>query len=864
MSPQPESVGSGRRFVRSALGGVDPETVDIAELLAGELVTNAVIHARTEVEVQAWAAGGQVHVEVSDFRPERGLVRHDRHPYAGTGRGLALVEELAPSHGVRFGPDRKTVWFELWADTLEPPASVWEAVAPSGRTVSVTLIDLPYAVYWASQQHREALLRELLLSLPAEGIDVRPEDLAVAHDISNIICECMTAAVEEETPDSSTVSLRVAFPADAAPAVATLRRVLDEADAAAQQGSLLTLPALPQMRAFRRWLLDQIAGQLAGGRPTAWTLVPGAPSSTSTELAPWDASEAESSSVPTVVADDGNRIIAVNTPAAQLLGWQPADLVGQRLTVLIPEHLRERHVAAFTSLLLTGESRILGRSIPLPALHRDGRLIPIRLNVQTQEAVDGRTVFVAQLSARTAAPAPSDPAGEVRPEARPQPGLTQLPSATRKVGRECGGGKEDRALERLSLLAETSSALTSTLDLEEGLHRVCRLLVGRLADWCVVDLLGEQGRVERVCVVHHDSGVLAPGAYEGVLPAVDGTTRGSGPLARVLRGAGPLLLTDLSSRERSGSALDVQQRELLGRLGGSTAIVAPLRARREVLGALTLVRAGDGQPFGDEDLLLVADLVRGIALGVDNARLYQHTQRTAERFQRSLLPHLPDVDHLQLVARYAPSSTTSQVGGDWFDAFVLPSGDTALVIGDVAGHDLQAAVGMSQMRNMLRGIAVDCQQPPAEVLRRLDLAVATLSPHSSATATCVYALVKGADPWELHHSSAGHPPMLLTTRQGDTRFLDGSAGPLIGMDAGLPRTTACDRLPPYSTTLLFTDGLIERRGEHLDDALHRLRQHAADLARAPLDVFCDELIIGLGADNADDIALLALRPAPPG
>ncbi|TQK99218.1 stage II sporulation protein E [Streptomyces puniciscabiei] len=191
-----------------------------------------------------------------------------------------------------------------------------------------------------------------------------------------------------------------------------------------------------------------------------------------------------------------------------------------------------------------------------------------------------------------------------------------------------------------------------------------------------------------------------------------------------------------------------------------------------------------------------------------------------------------------------------------------PSGDTALVIGDVSGHDLQAAVSMSTLRNMLRGIAVDREEPPGEVLRRLDLAGQTLDPH--LTATCVYAVIRGGEGpgSSLHHSSAGHLPPLLTTGEGDTRYLDAGSGPLIGMDPDLPRTSAVDQLLPHSTLLLFTDGLVERRGEALDDGLTRLRRHTAQQARDPLDVFCDELIVAFGADSADDIALLALRPAP--
>ncbi len=185
-----------------------------------------------------------------------------------------------------------------------------------------------------------------------------------------------------------------------------------------------------------------------------------------------------------------------------------------------------------------------------------------------------------------------------------------------------------------------------------------------------------------------------------------------------------------------------------------------------------------------------------------------------------------------------------------------------LIIGDVSGHDLQAAVAMSTLRSMLRGLAVDRSEPPGDVLRRLDRASHTLSP--GATATCLYALARaGADGTvDLRYSAAGHLPPLLTTREGDTRYLDAGRGLLIGLEPDHPRSSVTDRLPPRSTLLLYTDGLIERRGESLDEGMARLRRHTAATARAPLDVFCDELTIKFGADAADDIALLALRPGP--
>ncbi|MFG3250495.1 SpoIIE family protein phosphatase [Streptomyces sp. NPDC048187] len=863
-SDGPVSVAAARRFVGTALDGAAPDLVDTARLLVSELVTNAVLHARTEVEVSVARLDGRVRVRVGDRRPGRGLVPQRCSPYSGTGQGLALVEQLASRYGADGGEAGKTVWFELWYDDPPPPSSGWETTAPPPAERTVTLVDVPTALEASCRQHRHAVLRELTLAAgTGDLLGVEPEDLAAANDVNNVVSARTIAALETSVPESGLRTLPLALPAGALPALRALRRVLDLAEERAREERLLTLPALPRGHVFQEWLFDEIVGQLAGSPPTAWTVVPREPEISSAELVPWDAGQVRAGRMPTIAADESNRIVAANEAAADLLGWTPDDLVGRRLTTLIPEHLRGRHTAAFTSMLLTGRTRIVGRSVPLPALHRDGRLVPVRLYIQTQETAEGRTVFVAQLAPRaTTFPDAPKTAGRVREAAVGEPGgdrAPAVPASGAGRARDAHGGMSP--LDRLGLLAELGAQLNNTLDLNEGLQRAGRLLTRQLADWCVVDLFTPDARVDRVCVVHRDPRALLPGAYEGLLSEVSEESRG--PLARVLRGAGPLLLVDAPQPGQTESALDKEYVDLFRELGAGSAVVAPLRARRRIFGALTLARGAGGQPFSEADLTLVDDLVHGLALGVDNARLYQDTRSIAERLQRSLLPVLPEIPGLRLAARYAASSTTAQVGGDWYDSFVLPGGDTAVVIGDVTGHDLDAAIAMSQLRSMLRGIAVDRQEPPAEVLRRLDLANHSL--HQEATATCVYGLLKedAHGSWELTHSSAGHPPPLLTTHDGRARYLDGGAGVLLGMDPDLPRSTARHRLPARSTLVLYTDGLVERRDEPLDDALERLRRHAADLAHEPLDTFCDELLIGLGADSTDDIAVLAVRPTPP-
>ncbi|MFJ3553091.1 SpoIIE family protein phosphatase [Streptomyces sp. NPDC090114] len=852
----PESAARARRFVRAALGDAAPDLIDTAQLLVSELVTNVVLHARTEVEVAARVDDGTVHVRVSDRRPERGLVPHAYPPYAGTGQGLSLVAKLSSRRGVETGDADKTVWFELAPGGPPRRPADWDpVVVPDGATV--TLLDVPAALYAAAQQHRHTLLHELALAVgagPAPGVG--PEDLAVALDMSHLLTASVTAALRLWPSEQALRSLPLSLPPGSGPAVRTLRAVLDRAEEGAREELLLTLPALPRQRLFHQWLFDQIVGQFAGSPPTAWTVVPGDQGTSPSELVAWDAGQVLASRVPTIAADERNRIIAANGPAADMLGWHADDLVGRPLTTLVPDHLRRRHVTAFTSLLLSGQPRILGRSVPLPALHRDGRLIPVRLFIQQQETADGRTVFVAQLSPRA-----SVPGSGTLPSGRPRSLRQREPE--RPPARATGDPERDAdrsALERLSLLADTAAALSNAPGLHEGLEQVGRILTERLADWCAVDLFTENAQVERMSITHRPSQGRRPEEYEGRLPPVSDAARG--PLARALRGAGPLLLAEPPSAGPVTSALDAHFLGLLRTMGADSAVVAPLRARRQIIGALTVARRGRGTPFGEGDLPLVHDLVSSLALGVDNLRLHQETRNIAERLQRSLLPRLPEIGHLRLAARYAASSATAQVGGDWYDAFVLPGGDISMVIGDVSGHNLDAAIAMSQLRSMLRGIAVDRQEPPETVLRRLDLANHSL--YHESTATCVYALLKGPEdgPWELVHSSAGHPPPLLIGADGDTRYLEGGAGLMLGVDPDLPRPRGRDAVPAHSTVLLYTDGLIERRGEHLDVALQRLRLHAGALAREPLDTLCDELLIGLGADGDDDIAVLALRPVP--
>ncbi|WP_259370504.1 SpoIIE family protein phosphatase [Streptomyces sp. SCUT-3] len=257
------------------------------------------------------------------------------------------------------------------------------------------------------------------------------------------------------------------------------------------------------------------------------------------------------------------------------------------------------------------------------------------------------------------------------------------------------------------------------------------------------------------------------------------------------------------------------------------------------------------------------DLAHRTALAVDNARLYASVQGIAERLQRSLLPELPHVDHLQPAARYTPARSTAEVGGDRYDSFVLPDGTTSMIIGDVAGHDLPTAVAMAQLRNMLRALACDGASRRGRSWRAWTRSTTACTggapPPASSPASRARRRALAAEPQQRGPPApaAGHP------RRGP-RYLQEGHGMLLGVEPGTARPSATTPMPERPTLLLYTDGLVERPARAWTTVWPGCGQHAAALAREPLDVFCDELLKGLYEAAVDDVALPALRLPPTG
>ncbi|NUV79259.1 SpoIIE family protein phosphatase [Streptomyces sp. CAI-155] len=416
--------------------------------------------------------------------------------------------------------------------------------------------------------------------------------------------------------------------------------------------------------------------------------------------------------------------------------------------------------------------------------------------------------------------------------------------------------------DRLALLADTTAQLIYNIDVDESLRRVVDLLLPRIADWAVIDLITEADEVNRSLVVHaHSGGLKIREDLQGPMPPVPASS--PMPLSKALRGVASTLAGPETYDVPPDSAVAVEQRKLFTATGIKTAALAPVKGPSEVLGAITLGRTAGEEPFTQADLDLLENIGRRIGIALENARHYQRQRQVAATMQRYLLPQLPRPAGVEMTARYLPSPDASHVGGDWYDAFPLPNGDTALVIGDVVGHDLEAAAGMAQLRNMLRAYTWAQDDPPHHTVERLDRAMGHITDVSMATLVLARLTIEPSGHRALRWTNAGHPPPLLLDSTGRTRSLGDGRGILLGASADRSRPEARVLLPPGSTLLFYTDGLIESRRRPLDAGLKRLREAAAELNQRHLDDFVDELLVrSRPADNDDDVALLAIRIPP--
>jgi PAS domain S-box-containing protein len=579
------------------------------------------------------------------------------------------------------------------------------------------------------------------------------------------------------------------------------------------------------------------------------------------------ASEAVFGQAPTgfVLFNRELRLQRVNEAFARGLGLAAADLYGLTAADLLPRPEAEQLQQALEGVLETGDAVVelqFAGTVPTRPGRRRWAVSLYRL-----ESPNGRPMGVAGHVA--------DVTGQQR------------------VEREAASARRS-----LALLNEAGAHIGSTLDLETTARELLDVTVPHFCDVATVDLYSE--------LLAADSAPIDGGGGGGGGPAAP--PDGTGQLRRVAAastaaggtdGAG-IFGTGMAEvggsfcySERTPQAKALRTGRSLNLRGTGTpepdpviqsSVVVPMVARDTVVGLVQLSRAKGSEPFDVRDVAVAEELVSRAAVCIDNARLYRREHERALILQRSLLPPgNPAASGLEIACRYRPGSSGTEVGGDWFDVIPLPGNRTALVIGDVMGRGLRAAVAMGQLRTAVRTLAM-LDMEPAEVLGALDEIARGLGdgdePVSTSgtagtpakegegeaerddlievyLATCIYA-VYDAVTRRCTFANAGHLPPVLVQEDEPALMLDVPPGVPLGV-GGEPFEEVTVELPDDALLGLYTDGLVESRKHQLEEGLQAFRDVLSGPVRQLEDV-CDHVLTSLDPHHGeDDIALLMAR-----
>lgn len=362
--------------------------------------------------------------------------------------------------------------------------------------------------------------------------------------------------------------------------------------------------------------------------------------------------------------------------------------------------------------------------------------------------------------------------------------------------------------------------------------RVCEVVTAEAATVLLVDEAGQ-------LAVSASTGV-----QEGEHPLI--IAAGEGIAGKVSQGGEPMLVRDA----KPGEAVDPAMRDMRSIIG------VPLMAGGVVTG---VIQVGVSVPdrFTEDDLLLLRLAADRVALAIGHVRVYEREHRIAETLQRSLLPErLPTLPGLEVAARYQAAASEAEVGGDWYDVIPIDSSRVGLVMGDVAGKGLAAASMVGRLRSAMRAYALEGHDARTVLDRLNQLVWSELE--DSQMATLVYVVVdqgEGTMSWV----NAGHLPPLVLEAEEQPRFLEGPSSVPLGVMPYAQYEAGAMELPSGATIVLYTDGLVERPGELLDDGLERLAQAASNSGGAT-ERLCDELLSQLVPGGAaDDVAILALH-----
>ncbi len=420
-----------------------------------------------------------------------------------------------------------------------------------------------------------------------------------------------------------------------------------------------------------------------------------------------------------------------------------------------------------------------------------------------------------------------------------------------------------QANSRLSVLAQLSTELTGLGTQTDVFQRVARSVAGTtMGDWCTIVVpRGEE--LVRVAAAHSEP--VLDALIKRLIGSYPHPFSGPSPGVVVYRSGTSLRLERLAQQiiaDLDDSAASTGYGRTLELLGDGPGLITPIFTDGRVVAVLTTVRKA-GEPYTDEDVETAREVAAHIATFLDDARHVEAQRETASALQDAALPKtLPNVARLGLAAGYRAASEGVAVGGDWYDAFELQTGRIAAVVGDVAGHGVGAAALMAQMRNTLRA-HLFAMVGLSESLHRLSSQLAQQERGVFATVVCVE-----IDPasGEVSWASAGHPAPILLSADGTSVHLQGRPAPPIGwMHSSAPRPAIEHRmtLKPGERLLLFTDGMIERRGIDIDIGITHLMLHAEQTCGLATTDACETILRETLADAHEDDACLLIADFVP-
>ncbi|GAA2017326.1 hypothetical protein GCM10009756_01620 [Pseudokineococcus marinus] len=607
--------------------------------------------------------------------------------------------------------------------------------------------------------------------------------------------------------------------------------------------------ATPRNDGHARRSEQRVVNPVAGGRPTGGPDSDGVPPGTPS-AAPGDggtalaALAALATDVPVVVSDPrqaDDPLVWVNAAFTRTTGYAAEEAVGRNCRFLQDEGTDPVELERLRAGMAAREPV----TVVLRNVRRDGT--PFWNEVSVSPVLDERGDLVHRVGVQV--------------------------DVTARVEAERAAAA---ARARLSLLADVAEAVAE-LDVRRSLARLTGVLE-RLVPWSAVLLVQDGLRLGAVAGVDELPSVppfSLLGAREGLDPLVDQALgRQEGPRRTLLAGAGAPPADPAepgAGPSASGwlagllDGLLVEPADDAARGGGPRPVLSvPVPGRDGVLGLLVVADApaGGGEGLDDDDVDLVVEVARRLGLSLASARLHEQQHLLAEALQRSMLPEQPHVPDLDVWSYYVPSADHAQVGGDWFDVMTPGPDAVGLVVGDVVGHDIEAAAAMGQLRSVVRAYAHE-QEEPGTVLMRVDQLVAGMRIRRSAS--LLYARLEdlGDGTWEVSWSRAGHLPPVLV-QAGRARALSGGEGVLVGV-GDRPRSTAVVEAGPGDVLVLCTDGLVERRSRSLRDGVAALVEACEGAWGTDAAGTGEHLLEVLGDVPEDDLAVVVVRvpgPAP--